>query len=153
MHEERMKFFTNITHELRTPMTLIIGPLEDMIGDTTLPAAISNKLNSIHRVGIRILNLINQLLEFRKLETSNRVLNVTKGNILILVYQIGLRYKELYQNKNVSFEILLPEEPIDIYYDQEIITILLDNLISNAFKYTQSGRVWLELKEIGRAHV
>jgi len=147
LHEEKLKLFTNITHELRTPMTLIIGPLEDMISNKSFPQAFSNKINAIHRTSTRILNLINQMLEFRKLETNNRALKVEKANILTLVYQIGLRYKELYQNKNVAFEIILPEEPIEMFYDPEIITIILDNLISNAFKYTLKGKVKLELKE------
>jgi signal transduction histidine kinase/ligand-binding sensor domain-containing protein/DNA-binding response OmpR family regulator len=153
LHEERMKFFTNITHELRTPMTLIIGPLEDMISDKSFPKAFSNKLNSIHRVSLRILNLINQILEFRKLETNNRTLKVIKGNVLTLVYQIGMRYKELYQNKNISFEIKLPEVAIDMYYDPEIISIILDNLISNAFKYTLKGNICLELKEVNENNI
>lgn len=148
LHEEKMKFFTNITHELRTPMTLILGPLEDMISDKAFPQAFGKKLHSVHRVGLRILNLINQLLEFRKLESNNRKLKVGKGNIRTLVYEIGLRYKELYQNKNVTFEIALPETPIDLYYDPEIITILLDNLVSNAFKYTLKGKIRLALEEV-----
>jgi len=147
MQEERFKFFTNITHELRTPLTLIIGPLEDMISDKSIAATFAKKLNTMHRVANQLLRLINQILEFRKSETNNRILNVKKTNLISLIYEIGLRYKELYQSKNVNFEIKLPINPIDIYIDSEAITIMIDNLISNAFKYTSKGTIELEVKE------
>ena len=72
MNQERLRFYTNITHELRTPLTLILGPLEDMQKDTSLPTRQAQKLSVIHLSALRLLNLINQILEFRKTETQNK---------------------------------------------------------------------------------
>jgi signal transduction histidine kinase/ligand-binding sensor domain-containing protein/DNA-binding response OmpR family regulator len=146
LNDERLRFFTNITHELRTPLTLIIGPLEDLVADATLQPQQFKKINSIHRSAKRLLDLINQILEFRKSETRNRRLSVRKGNIALLAHEIGLKYKELNQNTKIDFRIKLPAEPLEIYFDTEVITIILDNLISNALKYTVKGKVTLELR-------
>lgn len=145
LNEERLRFYTNITHELRTPLTLIIGPLEDIATDQTVEPSIAKKINLIHRSANRLLGLINQILEFRKSETMNRRLNVMKGNIGNLVQEIGLRYKELNQNPNVEINIKLPTYDNEMYFDPEIVTIILDNLLSNALKYTPQGEVSLSL--------
>lgn len=147
LNEERLRFYTNLAHELRTPMTLIIGSLEDIVSDKTVQPALAMKLNSVHRVANRLLNIINQLLEFRKSETKNRELAVKKGNILTLIYEIALRYKELHQKKEVQLNLSLPEHPVDIYYDADVITIILDNLISNAYKFTTEGEIRIDLRE------
>jgi signal transduction histidine kinase/ligand-binding sensor domain-containing protein/DNA-binding response OmpR family regulator len=146
LNDERMRFFTNITHELRTPLTLIIGPLEDLTGDSTLQPLQQKKVSSIQRSAKRLLDLINQILEFRKSETRNRRLSVHRGDMAVLVNEIGLKYKELNQNSKVSFQIHVPATPLEMYFDTEVITIMLDNLLSNAIKYTSKGKINLQLK-------
>ena len=105
LYDERLRFYTNITHELRTPLTLILGPLEDLVSDDKMPETYKNKIKIIHESTLRLLNLINQILEFRKAETQNRKLTVGQGNIGNLVMEIGLRYKELNRNDKVQFDI------------------------------------------------
>lgn len=148
MNNERMRFFTNITHELRTPLTLIIGPLEDLTNDDSLHPLQKKKINSIHRSARRLLDLINQILEFRKSETRNRKLNVRKGDLAALVNEVGIKYKELNQNKKISFFIHTPARMPEMYFDTEVVTIVLDNLLSNAMKYTLKGKIVLELKAV-----
>ncbi|MDD3080566.1 MAG: two-component regulator propeller domain-containing protein [Paludibacter sp.] len=145
LNNERLRFYTNITHELRTPLTLIIGPIEDLISDKSLQPGHLKKINSIHRSAVRLLELINQLLEFRKSETSNRKLSVIKGNIADLIHETGLKFEELNQNKDVQINVTLPDESPEIYFDPEVITIILDNLLSNALKYTYTGEISLKL--------
>lgn len=145
LNQERLRFYTNITHELRTPLTLILGPLEDMQKDTSLPAKQAQKLSVIHQSALRLLNLINQILEFRKTETQNKKLCVCRGNIAPLIYEIGLKYKELNQKKTISFQMQIEEAEMTLFFDKEIITIILDNLISNAIKYTEQGQITLSL--------
>ena len=145
LNQERLRFYTNITHELRTPLTLILGPLEDMLKSNSLSNKDAQKISVIHQSAIRLLNLINQILEFRKTETQNKKLCVSRDNIANLVYEIGFKYKELNRNPEIEFCIEVESEDMPLFYDREVVTIILDNLISNAIKYTE--------KEIGRAHV
>lgn len=153
LNQERLRFYTNITHELRTPLTLILGPLEDMQKEASLPVKQAQKLSVIHQSALRLLNLINQILEFRKTETQNKKLCVSKGNIAPLIYEIGLKYKELNQNTKIDFRIQIEKEEMFLFFDKEIITIVLDNLISNAIKYTEQGCVTLSLHQTMRNEV
>ena len=146
LNEERLRFYTNIAHELRTPLTLIIGPLNDLKQDVDANNIHYKRISLIHKSAVRLAELINQILEFRKTETNNRVLNVTYGDPSELVHNIVMKYKELNNNNSlfISFEsfCLTP-----LYYDKEIFTIITDNLISNALKYTGNGFVKVSLKE------
>lgn len=147
LNEERLRFFTNITHELRTPLTLIMGPLEDLMADVRLPEVLSRKVKSIHASSERLLNLINEILEFRKTETQNRRLTVAHSDLKTFVQETGSRFKDLNRNPNVAFNISVPEQPMDIYFDSEVISTVLNNLISNAIKYTPKGSISLTLSQ------
>jgi len=150
LNNERMSFYTNIAHELRTPLTLIIGPLEDLESDKTLTAVHSKKISLIYNSATRLLNLINQILEFRKTESRNRKLSVIKDDLSALVKEIGIKYEGLNLNKNVKFQITIETEVTHIYFDPEIITIVLDNLISNAMKYTKKGEIAISMRDSNR---
>lgn len=145
LNNERLRFYTNITHELRTPLTLILGPLEDLQADKTLSSRQANKISIIRDSANRLLNLINQILEFRKTETENRKLKVRYDNLSRLIQEIGIKYKELNQNPNVEIHIKTDSQDSSLYYDQEIITIIVDNLMSNALKYTPKGMITLSI--------
>lgn len=145
LNEERLRFYTNITHELRTPLTLILGPLEDLTHDSSLEAVYSKKINIIYGSAKRLLNLINQILEFRKTETQNKKLTVSKENLTDLITEIGLRYKELNQKDNVVIYIDIDNKDMMLYFDHDIITTILNNLLSNALKYTSIGEIRLAL--------
>ncbi len=145
LNNERLRFYTNITHELRTPLTLIIGPLEDLQKDPQLQSKYNNKVSLIRNNALRLFDLINQLLEFRKIETQNKNLTVKKANLSALVSEIGFKYKELNSNPNVQFRIELESEEMYLYFDEEIIYSILDNLMSNAVKYTDQGCITLSL--------
>ena len=148
LNNERLRFYTNITHELRTPLTLILGPLEDLINDPDLSAYYSKKVQVIHSSAIRLLNLINQILEFRKTETQNRKLTVAKGDLGSLITEIGLRYKELNRNEKVKFHIQVQPKEAKLYFDADIISTILNNLLSNAIKYTPEGEISLMMHPV-----
>ena len=141
LNDERLRFYTNITHELRTPLTLILGPLEDLVKSNTLSSKDHHRISVIHQSAVRLLNLINQILDFRKTETQNKRLCVTKGNLTSAVYETGLKYKELNNNPEIQVLIEAEDENIVLFFDKEIITMILDNLISNAIKYTEKGYI------------
>lgn len=141
LNDERLRFYTNITHELRTPLTLILGPLEDLVKSNTLSSKDHHRISVIHQSAVRLLNLINQILDFRKTETQNKRLCVTKGNLTNTVYEVGLKYKELNSKPDIQILIEAEEENMFLFFDKEIITMILDNLISNALKYTDKGYI------------
>lgn len=143
LNEERLRFYTNITHELRTPLTLILGPLEDLVSDPSLPPRYARKLKMIRESSYSLLSLINGILEFRKTETQNRKLAVAQGNIANLIREIGLRFKESNGNPKVQVDLEIDDDGKEIYFDEEIITVIINNLMSNALKYTPQGRVTL----------
>lgn len=145
LNDERLRFYTNMTHELRTPLTLILGPLEDLLQDKTLSPGHANKLSAIRDSSVRLLNLINQLLEFRKTETENRRLCVERADLGKLVQEIGLRYKELNSNARVDFRLSIAPTDTTLYFDPDVMTIILDNLLSNAIKYTPQGSISLSI--------
>jgi signal transduction histidine kinase/DNA-binding response OmpR family regulator/sugar lactone lactonase YvrE len=146
LDSERLRFYTNITHELRTPLTLILGPLEDLQKDTQLLPKQSRKIGVIRQSAVRLLNLINQILEFRKTETHNRKLVVGRGNIAALIKEIGLMYKELIAKPGVGFSVSVESDDMPLWFDREVVTIIVDNLISNAIKFTDEGTIRLELR-------
>lgn len=151
LNDEKLRFYTNITHELKTPLTLIIGPLGDLTEDKLMPGQ-AKKISLIHKSAIRLSNLINQIMEFSKSETHNRILSVSFGNISGLIQEIILKYKELNQNKDISVNMFLEADPL-LYYDSEVITIILDNIISNALKYTKEGYVSVILREVSSEEI
>jgi signal transduction histidine kinase/ligand-binding sensor domain-containing protein/DNA-binding response OmpR family regulator len=153
LNNEKLQFFTNITHELRTPLTLIIGPLEDLSNDVSLSEKTEKKISLIHQNATRLLNLINKILDFRKTETHNMPLRVVKGNLAQLVKEIGLKYTELNQNDNLLFFTSIETEHTVLYFDPENIRIVLDNLISNAFKYTRRGEIKVCMRDVSENDV
>lgn len=155
LNEERLRFFTNITHELRTPLTLILGPLDDISHSSDIAKAVKHKLAVIHQSAVRLNELITQILEFRKTETDNRRLRVVKANVVDAVHEVSLKYEELAQKPDVAIRFVAPENPILMYIDKEVIAIILDNLVSNAIKYTDQGNIDIsvERRRSGERHL
>ena len=148
LNNERLQFYTNVTHELRTPLTLIMGPLDDLRKDKSLPEKYKSRISIIYRSAVHFLNLINQILEFRKTETSNKNLRVRKADLGKLVKEVVFKYVELNINKDLLIDVVIETPKTNIYLDQDIITTILDNLISNAIKHTEKGSVIVSLRNI-----
>lgn len=145
LHAERMRFFTNITHELRTPLTLILGPLEDLKSDSTLSRSHSAMIAMIHKSASKLLELINTILEFRKTETQNRTLKVSYSDLAELVRETGTRYRSLNTNRDVDIRTEIEDGDFSLWFAPDIVTMIVDNLMSNACKYTVTGSVVLRL--------
>ena len=146
-NEERIKFFTNITHEIRTPLSLILGPIEDLKRDSSLNCDVKQKIEIVERNATRLLDLSKHLLEFRKVETSSRCLRVQKDDIGLKLKEIGSKFVLQTEESSVNFYIDIPSNTSPIFYDSEVITIIVDNLLSNSFKYTESGNVILTMRQ------
>lgn len=149
LNEERLRFFTNVAHELRTPLTLILGPLEDLKDDGKMPEAYRKKVASIYSNADRLQSLIDDILEFRKTETHNRKLMVAKGDLGALVNEIGRNFIALSRNPKVAISVYVDPDLPKVYYDSEIVTTIANNLMTNAIKYTPSGKISLTLNKNG----
>ncbi|MCR4860950.1 MAG: response regulator [Bacteroidales bacterium] len=148
VNEERMVFYTNITHELRTPLTLILGPLDDLSVDPTIPSAARGRIGKVRQSASELLGLVNQILEFRKTETRNRQLSVSYASLSACVEEVGTRFRDLSVDPSVTFSLSV-EPDVSLWFDKEAVTIILNNLLSNARKYTPSGRIVLSLQRRG----
>ncbi|MCK5371209.1 MAG: HAMP domain-containing histidine kinase, partial [Cyclobacteriaceae bacterium] len=135
-HQQRIKFFTDISHELRTPLTLILAPLEQIATSNFGNARIKNQLMLMMRNGERMLQLISQLLDLRKLETGHSQVKVAKGNIAHFIREVSLSFRELAQNRGIKYKVECSRSNIIAWFDREKFEIILFNLLSNALKYT-----------------
>lgn len=153
INEERLRFFTNITHELRTPLTLILSPLDDLMNDKRMPGLYHKKVELINKNAKRLRNLINEILEFRKTETQNRRLTVAKGDLGMLVEEIGQNYKQLNHNSNTTISVMVHPNIPPVYFDSEVITTIMNNFLSNAIKYTPKGCINVITQMDDKGHV
>lgn len=147
VNEERLRFYTNITHELRTPLTLIIGPLEDLRSDISIPESARQKLTLALKNSHTLMGLINKLLDFRKAETHNVQMNPIYADLSKTVDDIGTIFSESNTNRNVEIVSEI-ETGIMTRFDPEMMAVILNNLLSNAMKYTASGYVKIGLSTI-----
>jgi signal transduction histidine kinase/ligand-binding sensor domain-containing protein/DNA-binding response OmpR family regulator len=136
---ERLSFFTEVSHEFRTPLTLMLGPLEEMIGKESCATPTGKKLSMVYRNAQKLLNLINQLLDYRKADAGNMVLKVRKGDIVGFTEEVYITFQELAERKRIDFNLYVPDVPVLAWYDREKLEMVLNNLLSNSFKYIGNG--------------
>lgn len=140
INQMKLRFFTNISHELRTPLTLIIGPLEQIMKGSN-DAQYLQRLNIImYKNSTRLLRLINQLLDFRKTESSNINLIVEQGNLVSFIEEIYHAFEEIATERHIDFTFKTTEKRIDAWFDNDKIEKVIYNLLSNAFKFTEPNK-------------
>jgi ligand-binding sensor domain-containing protein/signal transduction histidine kinase/DNA-binding response OmpR family regulator len=145
MHNMQLQFFTNISHEFRTPLSLILGPLEKMMDEDSRPV-FHQSYNTIHRNANRLLLLINELMDFRKAETGALKLKVMPGNLNLFIAEIAEDFKSLSLQKQINLRLLIKSELGETWFDRQIIEKIIINLIHNAYKYTnEGGEITIEL--------
>jgi signal transduction histidine kinase/DNA-binding response OmpR family regulator/streptogramin lyase len=134
----KTKFFTNVSHEFRTPLSLIISPLDKIIKNTNDEDQ-RKQLNLVHRNAKRLLNLVNQLLDFRKMEVQEVKLHPAIGDIIKFAEDISYSFTDIAEKKAIQFSFSSNAERLEIYFDKDKIEKILFNLLSNAFKYTHNN--------------
>jgi signal transduction histidine kinase/ligand-binding sensor domain-containing protein/DNA-binding response OmpR family regulator len=139
LNQEKLDFFTNISHEFRTPLTLIIGPIENLLENEKQSNYFKKTLLLMLKNAHRLLRLVNQLLDLRKIEQGKLRLQASKSNIIAFVRDLFLSFEELAKRKNIKYEFLSNFEDLDVYFDQEKLDKIIFNLLSNAFKFTMTG--------------
>ena len=134
LNELKLNFFTNVSHELRTPLTLIISPLVSMIRDEENPGK-KRKLEIIHRNATRLLNLVNQILDFRKFDQKKEKLTMSRMDVVSFVDNICSSFRTLANSKvTLAFESSVPK--LQMAFDADKVGKIVNNLLSNAYKFT-----------------
>ena len=145
---DRLKanFFTNLSHEFRTPLTLILGPAEKISSQTSSNVIKDSEV--IKRNSQRLLQLVNQLLDLSRLEVGKMKLEVSEQNIIQLLKGSFLSFASLAERKKITFKFNTSVENLNIYIDEDKVEKVIDNLLSNAFKFTPAGgRVELKVSK------
>lgn len=137
--ELKIRFFTNVSHELRTPLTLIKSPIEELKSTETLSESGKEYLSLIDRNADKMLQLVNQILDFRKVQNGKMKLHISLADINEMLCIFRNEYHMLAVERDIAFNLELPKEHVKMWCDVEKIGIILNNLINNAFKYTQEG--------------
>lgn len=136
----KLRFFTDISHELRTPLTLISGSIEEIVERGQLQKSGTENMQVARRNVNRMLRLVNQILDFRKIQGRKMKLSIEQGDVVALCRQVGENFTQLAHERSIHFR-LIPETPeIRCYTDMDKLEKILFNLLSNAFKYTADGK-------------
>ena len=140
----KSRFFANISHEFRTPLTLILGPAEKILADDS--DDVKKEATIIKRNSKRLLQLINQLLDLSKLEAGKLKLEASNGNIVSFVKGAALSFESLAESKDISLKIHADKEFIEMYFDKAKMMKILTNILSNAFKFTpEEGKITVSI--------
>lgn len=150
--EVKSRFYANISHDFRTPLTLIKGPLEQLISTNADPEH-RQVYSLMHNNASRLLELVNQMLDLSKLESGNYSLKAQQGDIVDFVEGLAMSFASLAEEKNIVLKTEVGEDLVDheirnsFYYDPDILDKIINNLISNAFKFTpKGGRITVHMR-------
>jgi signal transduction histidine kinase/DNA-binding response OmpR family regulator/streptogramin lyase len=135
----KLRFFTNISHELRTPLTLIMGPVHELKEKQQLSDKGKQYVSIIENSANQMLNLVNQILDFRKLQHGKMVLHVAHLELNKMITEVKNEFELLAEEKEISYSCQLSEDDVLLWGDKERLEIVIRNLISNAFKFTEKG--------------
>ena len=133
--EMKSRFFTNISHEFRTPLTLILGPVKQMI-EKLNEGKMKDDLSLVHRNANKLLELVNQLLDISKLESGNMKLQTSAQNIIPVLKVLVLSFKSYAERKMITLKFNSDEDEVIVFFDKDKIEKIITNILSNAFKFT-----------------
>lgn len=147
----KLRFFTNVSHELRTPLTLITGPVEYVLQDSSLPQHIRKQIEVVKRNTDRMLRLVNQILDFRKIEKNKMKMHVEQINLIPFLRHELDYFGTMSEEQHIHLVFDRPSEDVLLWADADKLEKIVFNLLSNAFKYTPSGKsITLFVRDEGR---
>jgi len=151
MNEMKLRFFTNISHDLRTPLSLIIGPIEELL--KTVESKHQPALRMIHRNANNLLSLVNQVLDFRRLEFGKEKLVLTYGDIVSVVGDTCVLFSQKAEKGHIHFSFMPNVERVNTVFDHDKTTKIMMNLLSNAFKFTEAGGTIMVKLDVTDGHI
>ncbi len=153
LEKVKIKFLTNLSHELKTPLTLVLNPIENLMFQENATEKLE-MLNLISRNAKRLLNLVNQLLDFRRIETNELTLLKTDGDLITFTQEIVDSFKYIAVRKNISLHFVSSYSNYHTTFDKDKLERILINLLSNAIKFTnEGGNVSLQITGDGETGV
>ena len=154
-HEAKLKFFTNISHEFRTPLTLILAPVEDLLDNGKIKDnLVRQELNLIKKNTFRLLRLVNQLMDFRKIEGSKMEIRASEQNLISFLSDIMGSFEKMAAKRKIDFRLITSEPQLNVWFDVNMLDKVIFNLLSNAFKFTKDrGRIYIHVKISGNEKV
>jgi signal transduction histidine kinase/AraC-like DNA-binding protein/CheY-like chemotaxis protein len=137
--EAKLNFFTNISHEFRTPLTLMLGPIEDLIQTAKLNNEQLGFLKLAHKNIFILMKLVNQLIDYRKIEYDNQNIHASQNNIIDLINEVIGNFRHIARKRNIDLRLFSQEKDCTVWFDINMMDKVFFNLISNAFKFVGDG--------------
>ena len=154
-NEAKLNFFTNISHEFRTPLTLILAPVEDILASEKIrDLSIRQELLLIRKNTLRLLRLVNQLMDFRKIGSHKMPVRAAEQNLVAFIRDIMVAFERLAARHKIDFQLIASEPEMMVWFDATMLDKVIFNLLSNAFKFTpDKGRVYLYVQTFAAGYV
>jgi len=147
MDQMKTRFFANVSHEFRTPLTLILSPLENMLMKENLEENDRNNLEMMYRNAVRLLGLINQLLDLSKIDAGRLKVELIEYDIYKVLRLIARSFTPMAERKKIEYQVEIPDGELITYFDRDKLEKIITNLLTNAFKFTpEKGKVSCKIK-------
>lgn len=154
LNHEKLVFFTNVSHEFRTPLTLIISHIESLLQMSSLPPAAYNKIMKLRQNAMYMNNLVSELLDFRKFTQNRYTLSVKRRDMVCFIKEIFLTFNDYANEKGLEYKFSSKPEEIICWFDEKQLEKVFFNIISNAFKYTNKGGIYIHIhKENDKVYI
>ncbi|SCL51355.1 Signal transduction histidine kinase [Micromonospora citrea] len=147
----KTNFFANISHEFRTPLTLVLGPLEDLLADPALPEAYTDRLTTMHRNALRLLKLVNTVLDFSRLESGRLAARYQPTDLADYTVRLASTFRSATERAGLRLVVDCPPLPAPVFVDRDMWEKIVLNLVSNAVKFTFAGEIRVRVRAVGGA--
>jgi signal transduction histidine kinase/ligand-binding sensor domain-containing protein/AraC-like DNA-binding protein/ActR/RegA family two-component response regulator len=139
LSESKTQFFTNISHEFRTPLSLVLMPLEGLMNTSEVPSGLRERIFAAYKNANRMMRLVNELMDFNKLDSGSLRLNIQHGELIRFVTETSHAFNEMADRRNIKFELISNEPIVMGWFDRDKLERIIFNVLSNAFKFTSDG--------------
>jgi signal transduction histidine kinase/DNA-binding response OmpR family regulator len=145
LNQAKTNFFSNVSHEFRTPLTLILGPVEDLLDDPAVPAELRDRLRPVHNNGLRLLKLVNTVLDFSRMESGRLRASYRPTDLADYTTRLASAFRSAAERAGLELVVETPPLPAPVHVDREMWEKIVFNLLSNAVKFTRTGRITMRI--------
>ncbi|MFD1001691.1 two-component regulator propeller domain-containing protein [Ohtaekwangia kribbensis] len=139
LSESKTQFFTNISHEFRTPLSLILMPLESLISSQQVSSSVKERVNTAYKNANKMMSLVNELMDFNKIESGSLKLNPRHGELIEFITSVASLFRDIADKRNITFSVRTQLTSLKGWFDRDKLERMLVNVLSNAFKFTADG--------------